>query len=62
LDGWLGGKSEPKPTHAGKIDGVYDELVVPLACEIERVADKVEKRLLSERIRRLPDDNMCNPT
>jgi transcriptional regulator with XRE-family HTH domain len=59
LDGWLNGRSEPKPTHAGKIDRVYDELVLPLLCEIEQIADKVEKRLLSERIKHLPDNNIC---
>jgi hypothetical protein len=53
------GTTTPHTTHAAKIDGIYDELVTPLLCEIEKVADQVEKRLLNERIKHLPDDNVC---
>jgi transcriptional regulator with XRE-family HTH domain len=59
LNAWLAGKSEPKLAHAGRVDKIYDELIVPLLCEIDDKADAVEKRLLSERIKRLPDDNIC---
>jgi transcriptional regulator with XRE-family HTH domain len=57
---WIRGDSTPHTSHAGKIDEVYDALVVPLLCEIEIAADAVEKRLLEERIARLPEDNTCS--
>jgi transcriptional regulator with XRE-family HTH domain len=59
LNAWVRGNSTPHTTHAGKIDEIYAALVTPLLCEIEALADKVEKRLLKERIKHLPDDNTC---
>jgi hypothetical protein len=42
-----------------EIDSIYADLVTPLLCEIEALADKVEKRLLKDRIEHLPDNNVC---
>jgi transcriptional regulator with XRE-family HTH domain len=61
LNSWARGKSAPHTTHAAKIDSIYADLVEPLLCEIETIADQVEKRLLKDRIKRLPDDNICKP-
>jgi transcriptional regulator with XRE-family HTH domain len=59
FNSWLGGKSAPKPHHATEIDKIYNELVTPLLCDIEQLADKTEERLLTERIRQSSDDNAC---
>jgi transcriptional regulator with XRE-family HTH domain len=59
LGAWVRGGSAPHAGHAGRVDGVYEELVGSLICKIEARADKVEKRLLSERIEHLPDNNAC---
>jgi transcriptional regulator with XRE-family HTH domain len=59
LNSWLSGTSQPHATHTANIDQIYAELVAPLLCEIETLADKVEKSLLKDRINHLPDDNVC---
>jgi transcriptional regulator with XRE-family HTH domain len=61
LNSWVRGTATPHTTHCGKIDEIYNELVTPLFCEIETLADQVEKRLLKDRIKHLPDDNLCKP-
>jgi transcriptional regulator with XRE-family HTH domain len=59
LNSWLRGDSQPHATHSAKISEIYKALVEPLLCEIETIADKVEKSLLAARIKNLPADNIC---
>jgi uncharacterized protein (TIGR02145 family) len=59
LNSWLSGTSQPHTTHTANIDQIYKELVLPLLCEIETISDKVEKSLLKDRIKHLPDNNIC---
>lgn len=54
---WL--KREPKlqKEHAAKVDQIYDGTVKVLACEIDRLADEVEKKMLSAQMKDLDKDN-----
>jgi DNA-binding XRE family transcriptional regulator len=46
MNSWANGKSEPKGAHAEKLYKVFDEIVKPLQCQTEQIADRVEKKLL----------------
>jgi transcriptional regulator with XRE-family HTH domain len=59
LNGWVNGRTEPRSAHAELIDEIWGEIVEPYVCELETRADEIEKRLLKERIKHLPDDDVC---
>lgn len=59
LNSWVKGKSEPRQKHAELIDDIYCDIVVPYICELEELADKVEKSILRRKIKNLKNDNTC---
>lgn len=59
LNSWVKGKTVPRDSHSELIDEIYCEIVVPYICEIEEVTDKVEKRILKRKIKKVSDDNTC---
>jgi transcriptional regulator with XRE-family HTH domain len=59
INSWVNGKSEPRQNHAAMIDEIYDHLVTPYVCELEQKADEIERKILRQKIRDLPNDNAC---
>lgn len=57
LGRWLKGRSIPYADSQAHIDAMYDGIVKPLECEIDRLADGVEKKILKAKILKLDDDN-----
>lgn len=57
LNRWLKGRSEPQPHLMERIDGMYNGIVAPLECEIDRLRDEVEKKILKSMIINLDEDN-----
>ena len=54
---WMRRKFAPTDAYASKIDMMYDGIVKPLECEIDRLSDAVEKRILKEQIEDLKKDD-----
>ncbi|MCL1839476.1 hypothetical protein FWF89_00525 [Candidatus Saccharibacteria bacterium] len=54
---WTKTKAKPRSAYAEKIDLMYDGIVKPLECEIDRLSDIVEKRILKEQIKDLKKDD-----
>ena len=54
---WTKTKARPRDAYIGKIDLIYDEIVKPLECEIDRLSDEVEKKILHEQIEDLKKDD-----
>lgn len=59
MSSWSNDNSEPKGKHAEKLDAVFDKLVAPYICELEAKADEIEKEILQQKIKDLPNDNIC---
>jgi len=59
FNSWVNGNSLPHQRNAGLIDEIYDKIVAPYICELERKADEVEKEILRQKIVDLPKDNVC---
>jgi transcriptional regulator with XRE-family HTH domain len=59
MNSWINGKSQPRQKHAELINDIYNHLVAPYICELEQKADKIEKRILKQKIKDLPNDNVC---
>jgi len=59
FNSWINGHSEPRDKNKTTIDNIYDKIVVPYVCELEQKADEVEKEILKQKIKNLPDDNIC---
>ena len=60
LGSWAKGDTEPKNEHAVLIDTIFDKLVEPYLCELEKRSDAIEKTILQAKIKHLPDDNICS--
>lgn len=56
---WVRGKAIPKGERAEKVNKLFDELVAPYVCELEKKADAVEKEILERKIEHLADNNIC---
>lgn len=56
---WVKGDNEPREKQAKEIDRIYEEMVEPYVCELEKKADDLERRILRRKIRNLSDDNTC---
>ncbi len=41
VSAWVRGRTLPHSGHMGKIDAMYDGIVKPLECEIDRLSDEV---------------------
>ena len=54
---WMKSRVKPRSAYAERIDMMYEGIVVPLLCEIDRLSDVVEKKILQEQIRGLKDDD-----
>lgn len=54
---WLNGRSQPHEASVRKIDAMYEGIVKPLECEIDRLSDAVEKKILKDKIKDLDTDN-----
>ena len=59
LGNWARGDSAPKDEHAALIDTIFDKLVAPFLCDLEKRSDAIEKTILQAKIRDLPNDNIC---
>ena len=54
---WMRHRFDPTNAYASKIDLMYDGIVKPLECEIDRLSDEVEKKILKDKIEDLKADD-----
>ena len=54
---WMKRKFKPTNAYASKIDLMYEGIVKPLECEIDRLSDEVEKKILKMHIEDLKKDD-----
>ena len=54
---WATTKTKPRSAYAEKIDLMYEGIVQPLVCEIDRLSDAVEKKILKGQIEDLKKDD-----
>jgi len=54
---WMKRKFVPSDAYASKINLMYEGIVKPLECEIDRLSDIVEKKILKEQIEDLKKDD-----
>ena len=57
LTRWTKGRGKMREVAQGKIDMIYDGAVKPLECEMDRLADEVEKKILKGQIKDLEKDD-----
>ena len=59
IGSWSHGYTEPKDEHAVLIDTIFEKLVKPFLCDLEKRSDAIEKTILETKIKDLPKDNLC---
>ena len=59
LGRWLKGRGKMQEKFEKQIDNMFEKIVKPLDCEIDRLSDQVEEEILKTRIKSLKDDDCC---